>query len=125
MVLTNRSPSAFLAISCLMTAVGAYIITQNIRIWVVGSLPATLMFDSQGHKQIDQDATTPPQPPLLALLGELRNKIWRYALLEEERKTGPGDDGVQPGVLRTTRQLRAETAAIYCTENAFVFTIRD
>ncbi|KAK3686675.1 hypothetical protein LTR37_019606 [Vermiconidia calcicola] len=62
---------------------------------------------------------------LLALPGELRNKIWRYTLVEPVKinvtTTGPGD----PAVIRTCKSVRNEARAIYYRENDFRLHVRN
>lgn len=68
----------------------------------------------------------PKRASLLALPAELRNQIWRLVLLEaEEIHVRPERDATQPGLLCVSRQLRAETKAIYGRENKFAVFVRD
>ncbi|KAK5111956.1 hypothetical protein LTR85_011703 [Meristemomyces frigidus] len=65
-----------------------------------------------------------PQSPLLALPAELRNRIYEFALLEQE--TVHVDDNLRrPALLDTCRQIRSEALRLWYTENAFLFTIHD
>jgi len=57
---------------------------------------------------------------LLALSGELRNSIWRFALVEDKpiditSKVTP----TEPALLAVNRQIRKECTGIYYGENAF------
>ena len=70
----------------------------------------------------------PYSPSLLGIPGELRNKIYRYALVEPEKirlgqchccYLGLEQPFHRPGLLRTSRQLRDEAEDIYYKENTF------
>ena len=63
---------------------------------------------------------------LLDLSGELRNQIWRYALVEENAIAIPAtntSEPLQPGLLSVNRQLRAECTDIYYNENTFYLEV--
>ena len=83
------------------------------------------------HGQILPSPQSPyqsqPQSPLLRLSPELRNIIYRTALLTHTTTpiTIPPTGLVQPALLRTSRQLRAETTSIYLRENAFRILVDD
>jgi hypothetical protein len=65
---------------------------------------------------------------LLGLPGELRNRIYRYALVQHDRIIIDKNDGngcMQPGILRVCRQLRQEITKIYYEENTFRLNIYD
>lgn len=62
------------------------------------------------------------KPSLLGLPAELRNEIYRYALVEGEITIGLAGL-VQPGILRTCQQMRCEASGIYYQENNFTITI--
>ncbi|KAK0831457.1 hypothetical protein LTR73_002839 [Friedmanniomyces endolithicus] len=65
-----------------------------------------------------------PESPFLRIPGELRNEIYRYALLEDDTiKINKHTKPAQPGVLQTNRQLRKEAGDIYYHENTFLFGI--
>ena len=57
--------------------------------------------------------------------GELRNRIYKYALLEHEEigitSKGPG----QPSLLRVCRGIRREATGIYYSENNFKLYVED
>ncbi|KAK4575303.1 hypothetical protein LTR86_001156 [Recurvomyces mirabilis] len=63
--------------------------------------------------------------PLFRLLpGELRNQIYRYALLEPEHiKITKHSRVLQPGILQTSKSCRKEAGDIYYQENVFAFGI--
>lgn len=69
--------------------------------------------------------STPSTSALLSLPPEMRNRIYRFALLHENdilTQTGskpPAD----PAILRTCRQLRNEASGIYYQENDIVFEV--
>ena len=80
-------------------------------------------------------------PTLLGLSGELRNKIWRYVLVENQPLDVTGRDSLRgkgthdspfdltyerplhPGLLSVNRQIREECASIYYGENVFHFEV--
>jgi hypothetical protein len=64
---------------------------------------------------------------LLSLPPEIRNIIYRYALVEDEIEIDPPMSPVpeQPSLLQTNRQVRAEASDIYYKENEFVWCIED
>lgn len=58
--------------------------------------------------------------PLLALPGELRNAIWRYALVEEDAVVIRPDAIHRPRpLLAVCKQIREEAVGIYFAENTF------
>lgn len=63
---------------------------------------------------------------LLTLPSELRNKTYRYAVVESDifipMESLPP---TQPGLLQVSQQLRHETLSIYYRENDFCWEIRD
>lgn len=67
-----------------------------------------------------------PTSPLLRLPGELRNEIYRYALVEadnEHIRISKHIKPAQPGILQVNRQCRKESADIFYAENTFAFGI--
>ncbi|KAK0255325.1 hypothetical protein B0A54_03193 [Friedmanniomyces endolithicus] len=69
-------------------------------------------------------STCMPESPFLRIPGELRNEIYRYALLEDDTiKINKHTKPAQPGMLQTNRQLRKEAGDIYYHENTFLFGI--
>jgi hypothetical protein len=64
---------------------------------------------------------------LLTLAPELRNRIWEFALVEDERipvnvyKDGGWTHVRQPALLRTCRQIRDEAIGTWYTSNTFLF----
>ncbi|KAK4611195.1 uncharacterized protein CLAFUR5_13878 [Fulvia fulva] len=69
--------------------------------------------------------SAPPPPPsrLLGVPGELRNRIYRYVLLQESPiiVTDTGFD--RPGLMSTCKAVRTETVKIYYEENKFTVDI--
>ncbi|KAK5117159.1 hypothetical protein LTR85_008927 [Meristemomyces frigidus] len=70
------------------------------------------------------DATTQSTSRLLALPPELRDEIYRFALVEEKIVVD-ATRHTTPGVLRTCRQIRKEASPIFYRENAFVVVAMD
>lgn len=71
----------------------------------------------------------PPDPPdqtspLLGLPGELRNRIYRAALLEDHIDV-TNASFTEPGLLRTCKLIRHEAGPIFYTENTFEIEVRD
>lgn len=70
----------------------------------------------------------PTKRSLLTLPAEMRNNIYRFALVEDAQPipipigTHPPN---QPSLLNTCRQIRHEAAGIYFEENSFDFEIND
>lgn len=64
---------------------------------------------------------------LLALPAELRNRIYRHALVKDHLISIQKhvELPLPPGLLQVNRQIRAEAYQIYYLENNFGFTIRD
>lgn len=56
---------------------------------------------------------------LLGLPGELRNRIYTFALIEDDPSVLVQRNYSQPGLLRTSYQLRREASAIYYQLNTF------
>ncbi|KAK5127342.1 hypothetical protein LTR85_006681 [Meristemomyces frigidus] len=68
----------------------------------------------------------PDKPSLLTLPPEMRNRIYRFTLIEETQPVSIAASDTlpnQPGLLRTCRQIRHESADIYYQENEFEFDI--
>lgn len=61
----------------------------------------------------------------LDLPGELRNRIYRYALVTPERILLRGENKKQPALLRVSRQVRKEAIKIYYDENEFAYHFVD
>lgn len=58
--------------------------------------------------------------PLLDLAGELRNKIWRYALVKPSSIDVAEKTSLdEPALLAVNKQIRGEGLEIYYAENAF------
>lgn len=62
--------------------------------------------------------------PLLDLPGELRNRIYRAALLEDHIDV-ENACFAEPGLLRTCKMIRHETGPIFYAENMFEIEVRD
>ncbi|KAK4548839.1 hypothetical protein LTR36_008612 [Oleoguttula mirabilis] len=62
-------------------------------------------------------------PSLMSLPGELRNHIYRLALLSPSRVQIRHDTVGQPGLLQTCHQIRNEAKPIYYKENEFTVTV--
>lgn len=60
-----------------------------------------------------------PRASLLGIPGELRNTIYRYALLEDQLVKLSPQNHQLPGLLRTCSQIRDEANEIYQIENNF------
>ena len=65
------------------------------------------------------------KPTLLGLPAEIRNKIYRYALVEQAPIDITEHSCVEAALTRTSRQLRFETQPIYSKENQFKFYVVD
>jgi hypothetical protein len=77
-----------------------------------------------GSNSSNSELTTQPDCLLFRLPGELRNAIYRFALVElEALKITKHAKTPQPGILQTCRQCRTEALAIYYQENVFAFGI--
>lgn len=61
---------------------------------------------------------------LLELAAELRNRIYEYALVEDDDVEIRPETFAQPGLLLTCRKIRAEALPIYFLDNVFKFNIR-
>ena len=57
--------------------------------------------------------------PLLSLPAELRNTIYRYALLEPDEIEVERQQHMQPALLRICRQVRSEASPMFYNENKF------
>ncbi|KAK4610369.1 hypothetical protein CLAFUW4_13767 [Fulvia fulva] len=64
----------------------------------------------------------PPKCHLLELPGEIRNRIYRYSLLDSQRITIPTSGFEEPGLLSTCHQIRQEAEPIFVLENKFEAT---
>lgn len=77
--------------------------------------------------------TTPDLPPepercaFLSLPPEMRNRIYRFALVETGDISIPatGSLPAEPGFLSTCTQIRGEASGIYYKQNNFVFTVHN
>lgn len=65
--------------------------------------------------------------PFFTPPGELRNRVYRYALLEEGyiEVTADNWDSHQPGLLQTCKQIRTEALPIFYAENSISVNIHD
>jgi len=86
--------------------------------------------DSNGRfvKAASPTSATEPSAthsPLLKLPGELRNRIYRCAIVPPERIMLQGPDRLQPALLSPSRQGRGEAFSIYYSENVLNFVVRD
>ena len=69
-----------------------------------------------------------PESPLLSLPPEIRNRIYRAVLVDEEGPIYVKPDEklpAAPGLLQTCRVIRKEAITIYYQENRFVFDVED
>jgi hypothetical protein len=69
-----------------------------------------------------QPAATPDADTYCALLelpAEMRNKIYRYALINENCTTLTDSNCNQPALLRTCRQIRTEASILFYSQNKF------
>ena len=71
---------------------------------------------------IKQTANSKHSPLLSKLPGELRNKIYRYVLLQEAIEIQLAPIYEKTNLLRTCSQIRKEASAIFFSENIFVIT---
>ncbi|KAK3724441.1 hypothetical protein LTR37_001065 [Vermiconidia calcicola] len=62
--------------------------------------------------------SSPAAPTFLGLPGELRNRIYRFALLVNGQVEVNKSNYMQPGLLRASKQLRMESCKIFHEENA-------
>lgn len=69
----------------------------------------------------------PPKPALLSLPAELRNRIYRLALVQDaEIRIAPSHSPPpEPALLSTCRQVRGEARNIYYQDNTFLFGVSD
>ncbi|KAF2173479.1 hypothetical protein M409DRAFT_15760 [Zasmidium cellare ATCC 36951] len=85
----------------------------------VATGPATQDEAQNSPETPPEETMTPPEPSLLGIPGELRNIIYRYALLQDTMiKVSPATPS-QPSLLWTTRQIRTEALPIFLAENTF------
>ena len=62
---------------------------------------------------------------LLELPAELRNQIYRYAVVEQDWVHLNDHNSSEAAVLQTCRQIRSEAGPIYYGENVFAVTLTD
>jgi hypothetical protein len=70
------------------------------------------------------------KPTLLGIPGELRNEIWRHALVQKtpiviNRNDSSNQGRFTPALLSVSRQIRKETASTFHEENEFDLIITD
>ena len=82
-------------------------------------------------QQSDSTSTQPrvsdfPPCRLLDLTGELRNRIYRYALVDPDQLSIPitVDGYARPGLLSTCKQIRQEALKIYLSRYREVSIVR-
>ncbi|KAK4613860.1 hypothetical protein CLAFUW4_09136 [Fulvia fulva] len=75
--------------------------------------------------RIPPRASSSSTPTLMGLPQELRNQIYRLALVDINKIPITRASHTTPGLTRTSHQLREETYAIYLEENIFVLNIHD
>ncbi|KAF2161601.1 hypothetical protein M409DRAFT_27996 [Zasmidium cellare ATCC 36951] len=79
----------------------------------------------------DTDAEADAPCRLWKLPGELRNRIYRYVLIQQEDATGDSMVNVEangydrPGLLSTCKEIRREALKIYYYENTFHVQIKN
>lgn len=79
-----------------------------------------------GTEGSSTDDPTTARSLLLELPGELRNRIYRYALVAQERiELLTSENKKQPALLGVSRQVRRETIKIYYDENSFGYNVVD
>lgn len=90
----------------------------------MGALASSLHSVKQQHQLMEQHVprVMSNQSPILALAGEIRNRIYRYALVTSQPFTvqlqfAPLDTAL----LRVNKQIHAEASSIFYHENAFRF----
>lgn len=74
---------------------------------------------------VNQNHETTTERHLLSLPPELRNRIYRYAVLEHEDICLSASGPQQPALLRVCTQTRQEAINIYYTENCFRLSVQD
>ncbi|KAK4613801.1 hypothetical protein CLAFUW4_09494 [Fulvia fulva] len=79
----------------------------------------------QDKKSKQEHHVPNPQATLLGLPGELRNRIYRLALFEENRIKIDATNHTLPPLLRTCRQIRNEATSIHLKENRFGIVIHN
>lgn len=92
----------------------------------VGEVSAVLFHATKVTHDVDSQASA-KKSPLLSLPPEMRNRIYRFALVEEDDIEIPsgGPFPSDPPLLRTCSQIRGEAISIFYLENTFSFTIED
>ncbi|TKA66663.1 hypothetical protein B0A55_09028 [Friedmanniomyces simplex] len=86
---------------------------------------ATAATNNNSKAHLKQERAEGPMSPFLDLPRELRDQIYRFALLSPEPIIISRHCEFQPGLLRTNRQLRNETLEIWFTENELQLEIHD
>jgi len=80
---------------------------------------------AQSRRRKDKDIVVDSRSDLLGLPPELRNQIYRYALVSSENIIIDDMDHEEPPLLRTCRQLRKGANGIYRLQNRFTVMIRE
>ncbi|KAI5356799.1 hypothetical protein Slin15195_G051830 [Septoria linicola] len=80
---------------------------------------------SDNHSVTTKSVTMKQRPHLLGIARELRDRIYTYALVDNDGKVEVSSKAsrLEPAVLMVTRQVRQEARAIYWLKNRFLFTI--
>lgn len=76
------------------------------------------------HQAVHKD-TTPSKATFLGIAGEIRNRTYRAAIIEQERVKIVRATCMEPALLRANRQIRKEARPIYQEENEFNLIIHD
>ncbi len=102
-----------------------YPLTKTSSFPNLGALSLSLPSIEQQHERLQPHAARemPAQSPLLALAGELRNRIYQYALVTSQPfavqlQFAPLDTAL----LRVNKQIHAEASSIFYHENTFRFS---
>ncbi|KAK4613897.1 hypothetical protein CLAFUW4_09502 [Fulvia fulva] len=75
--------------------------------------------------QLARKAEHNPQASLIGIPGELRNRIYRYALHENHDIQITATDDTEPGLLQTCRQVQGEACSIFRAETRFSLNVVD
>lgn len=71
------------------------------------------------------ESSTPNKCHLLELPGELRNRIYRFALVNEGVIIVTAAGPSEPALLRCNKEIRQEAVTIYYRENKFKYQVRN
>lgn len=86
----------------------------------------TISVPTKAHvHQTKQSEDAAPTPTLMGIPGEIRNRIYRFALINDKSVRLDREACAEPALLSASRQIRKEARPIFQKENLFTIHVHD